>query len=425
MNKFFNPAVIAIIGASEDENKVGGILVKKLIKYAGKIVLVNPNHDFIQEFKVYKKITDFPGNIDLAIIAVPSEHVYLVLEECAKKKIKNIIIISSGFSEIGKIDEEKKLIALCKKNEMRILGPNCFGICNPCINLDMTFSASMPEKGDIAFVSQSGALWSFISDFSIGKFGFSGFVSLGNMADLEFPDFIEYFSKDEKTKSIVLYIEKLKDGRRFIEACRKCKKKIFAVKAGSSEEGSKAAVSHTGSLATDFAVYAGAFKQAGVELCSSLEEAFSKAAEKELLDKKELQKLKEYGKRAFIITNAGGAGVLASDYLSNAGFEISNSNDLKNPWDILGTADSSDYAAAFEKIAKRDFFDFIIVIATPQSMTDFDEIADKIIKFNRASGKKVIGLFLGGQVVESATEMLQKNEILCFNTLEEFRRSLG
>ncbi len=424
MKRFFNPAAVAIIGASENENKVGGILVKKLIKYGGKIVLVNPNHDFIHELKAYKKITDFEAKVDLAIIAVPSEHIYSVLEDCAKKKIKNIIIISAGFSEIGKSDEEKKLIELAKKNGMQILGPNCFGICNPYKKLDTTFSATSPEKGNIAFVSQSGALWSFVSDFSIGKFGFSGFASLGNEAGLEFSDFIEYFSKDEKTKSIVLYIEKLKDGKRFIESCKKCKKKIFAVKAGSSEEGSEAAVSHTGSLATDFAIYAGAFKQACVELCISLEEAFSRASNKTLLDKKNLQKLEGYGKKAFIITNAGGAGVLAADYLSNAGFEIIKHENMKNPLDILGTAKSEDYYSALESI-KDSNFDFLVAIATPQSMTDFDKISEEIVAFSKKTEKKVIGLFLGGESVRDVTEILRKNGILCFNTLEEFRRSLS
>jgi acetyltransferase len=425
MKKFFNPATIAIIGASEDENKVGGILVKKLSKYEGNIVLVNPNHDFIEKIKVYKKITDFLGEIDLAIIAVPAPFVFSVLEDCAKKKIKEVIIISTGFSEAGNISEEKKLIELAKKSGMHILGPNCFGICNPYIKLDATFAASIPEKGNIAFVSQSGALWSFIADYSIGKFGFSGFASLGNMVDLEFSDFIEYFSQDEKTKSIVFYIEKLKNGRKFIDACKKCKKKIFAVKAGSSAEGIKAAVSHTGSLATDYAVYAGAFKQAGVELCSSLEDAFSKAIGREIVDEKEVQKLKTDGKRAFIITNAGGAGVLTADYLSSANFEIIENSSLKNPWDIIGTAVSSDYASAFKSISKLDSFDFVVVIVTPQSMTDFENIAQEIIKFNKAAGKKIIGLFLGGNIVKGAMELLRKNGILCFNNLKEFRRSLS
>ena len=424
MKNFFEPETVAIIGASDNENKVGGILVKKVSASGRQVVLVNPKHDFIRGIKVYNKITDFKGNIDLAIIAVPAPIVFSVLEECAEKGIKDIIIISAGFSESENLEEEKKIAEFAEKKNIRILGPNCFGICNPYMKLDLTFSASMPEKGNIAFVSQSGALWSFISDFSIEKFGFSGFASLGNMADLEFSDFIDYFSKDRRTDAIIIYIEKLKDGKRFIEMCKKCKKRIFAVKAGSSKEGSKAAISHTGSLATDFAVYKGALKQAGVFLCDSLEEAFSKATGKELIEKKSTQKLGKHGKKVFIITNAGGAGILAADYLFDSGFEVTQVSDFKNPLDLIGTALSSDYASAFEKIVDKKFYDFIVVIVAPQSMTDSDKIAEEIAAFSKKAGKKVIALFAGGKSVFKATEILRENKISCFNTLDEFRVAL-
>lgn len=246
------------------------------------------------------------------------------------------------------------------------------------------------------------------------------------MVDLEFSDFIEYFSKDEKTKSIVLYIEKLKNGKRFIDVCKKCKKKIFAVKAGSSKEGATAAVSHTGSLATDFAIYRGAFKQAGIKLCNSLEEAFEKASGKILIENKnKTLKIKNYGKKVFVITNAGGAGALASDCLSNTGFDVVQIPDFKNPLDIFGTARSEDYTLVFEKIENEDFYDFIVAITTSQSMTDSDRIAEKIVEFSKTTNKKIIALFLGNKTVKKALEILQENNIPCINTLEEFRRNLN
>ncbi len=423
MKRFFNPNKIAIIGASNNLNKVGGILVKKAKEYGGEIIPVNNADENVQGLRAYKKISDYAGKVDLGIIAVPSKFISEVLKDCANAGIKKVIIITAGFSEIGNGKEELEMLESAKKAGMKVIGPNCFGICNPYSNLDVTFSATTPEKGEIAFISQSGALWSFISDYSIGKFGFSGFVSLGNMGDLEFSDFIEYFAKDEKTKSIVCYIEKLKDGKRFINAARKCKKKIYAVKAGSSAEGSKAAVSHTGSLATDYAIYKGALKQAGVILCESLEEAFEKASGKTLVEKRiNPDKLNELGNRVMILTNAGGAGALASDYLSNKGYKLSKIRDLKNPWDILGTARSEDYKAALEQLDPNDY-DFIVAIVTPQSMTDIEEIADVFTEFSKA-GRKIVSLILGEKVALDSVKLLRRRGFLAYNTLEEFRMCL-
>ncbi|MDP1728995.1 MAG: CoA-binding protein, partial [archaeon] len=358
IKKFFNPRTIAVIGASDHSEKVGGILSQKIRDSKATLVPINPNHEQIFGVKCYKNVLDYKGTIDLAIIAVPSLFVVGALNECATKKIKDVIIISAGFSEIGNVRGEQELRDVAKKNDINFIGPNCFGIFNPYKNLDATFSASTPVKGDIAFISQSGALWSYIADFSLEKnIGFSGFVSLGNMGDLEFSDFIEYFSKDSKTKSIILYIEKLKDGKKFISACRKCKKPIYVIKAGSSEEGSKAAFSHTASLASDYEIYKGAFSQAGVILCDSLIGAVEKIKKKEFVVRR--KDSFRIGKKVFIITNAGGAGALLADYLSKKGFEI-----VRGPLDILGTATGSDYFNALEKIKNETFYESIIVVLT-------------------------------------------------------------
>ncbi len=419
LHNFFNPRSIAIIGASEHKEKVGYALLKNLADFSGKVIPINPKHSHSELFgyKTYSSVLDYNGQIDLAIIAIPAEFVAGAIEECGKKKIRSVIIVSAGFAEIGKIKEEKELVDISDRYDMDILGPNCFGVCNPYANLDLTFSNTRAGKGHVAFVSQSGALWSYVSDFAFGKFGFSKFASLGNIAELDFFEFINFLSKDKETQAIVLYIEKIKDGRRFIEAAKSCKKPIFAVKAGKSKEGEKAAISHTGSLATDYEIYKGAFKQAGVVLCESLLEAFSKATgrkfsfkvEKIIFDKKH---------PVSIITNAGGAGALAADYLSEAGFKI---NQIK---DILGDALAEDYKNELEKHANAKN---LLVLLTPQFMTEIEGTSQAIIDFKNKTNAKlnIVACFLGDKSVKQACTTLKNNKTHCFNTLEEFRGALN
>lgn len=424
LNSFFNPNSIAIIGASEDEKKVGGILVEKLKNFKGEIILINPKHDFIRGVKCFSSVLKYPKKIDLAIIAIPSEFVKNVLIECGKKEIKNVIIISSGFSEIGEKNKEEELIEISEKYKINLLGPNCFGIVNSFLNLDCTFANSFPKKGDTAFISQSGALWSYLSEL---KKGFSGFVSLGNMSDLDFSDWIKYFDDDKNTKKIVLYIEKIKDGEKFIKTCKNSKKKIFAIKSGKTEKSLQATLSHTGSLATDYEIYRGALKQANVTLKNSLKEIFS-IKEKSI---------KLINKKIILITNAGGVGALLSDYFSE-------NKIIGKPIDILGTAKAEDYKKELEKHKK--FNGTIIVIFTPQTMSEPEKTAEVISKFSRknkknffyeilknslgfptssqqkykllnsvGNKKKIIAYFLGDKSVKKATEILRKNKIKCVN----------
>jgi acetyltransferase len=425
LKKFLNPKSIAIIGASDHEEKVGGILLKKAITSKVRIIPVNPKHEKLLGIKCYKNVLDYKGKIDLAVIAIPSLFVLGALNECGRKEIKNVMLISAGFSEIGNIKGEEELVKTAKEYGMRILGPNCFGVCNPGKNFDTTFSATMPNKGDIAFISQSGALWSYISDFTAGiaddkTIGFSGFVSLGNLADLEFNDFLEYYSKDKSTKSIILYIEKLKNGGDFIKNCGQCikkGKKIYAVMAGSSLAGKEAAFSHTASLASDYRIYKGAFKQAGIILCDSLIEALEKISGKELMEKK--TETIKFGKKVFILTNAGGAGALLADYLSQKGFEISG-----KPLDLLGTATGSDYFNALEKLKSDVSYDSLAIILTPQSMSETKKTAEVIAEFKNQTGKSIAALFLGKKSMAEANKIFEDNKVSYFNTLDEARRSL-
>lgn len=410
LENFFNPKTIAIIGASDHPGKVGGILMEKASKSQCKLVPVNKSHDFLFGQKCYKSILDYKEKIDLAVIAIPGMFVAPVLEECGKKGIKSVIIISAGFSEIGNLEAENKLKEIIKKYEIRVLGPNCFGVYSPIV--DLTFAKNTPKKGKIAFISQSGALWSYLADLELG---FSGFVGLGNMADLEFSDFIEHFLKDKETQAIILYIEKVKDGKRFLEVCKRAKKenkKIFAIKAGISKEGEKAAFSHTASIASDYLVYRGAFKQAGVELCKSLEEAIEKAKKQEIFHKeKNLEVLKEIrNKKVGIITNAGGAGALFSDYISEA------CKIIGQPQDILGTALAEDYLKALKAMEKTQVED-IVVLLTSQSMTPIKETAEAILDFKSNTKKKLFAFFLGEKSMQEANKIFEKNKIPYFNRL--------
>jgi len=410
MKNFLCPETIAIIGASEEPKKVGNVLIKKLFTFKGKVIPINPFHETIFGKKCYASVKDPSERIDLAIIATPAATVPEILEECSEKGIKSIIIISAGFSEQGNFELEKEIKEIAKKTGIRLLGPNCFGIANPYLDLDATFSNSSAKKGDTAFISQSGALWSFISDVSASsKIGFSGFVSLGNMTDLNFNDFIEFFEKDKETKKIILYMERIENGKNFIELCKKCKKPIIVIKAGSSEQGSKAAMSHTGSLATDFKIYQGAFKQAGINQVKSIEDSLNMLLQTS-------REINLEGKNTIILTNAGGAGALLSDYCEEKKLKLINlSKNKKNPLDILGTADSIDYEKAIKEINKKEKYDLLMIILTPQKMSEPDKTAEAIIK--NCDKKKTIVYFLGENSIEKAKKELEKNGFLCFNQI--------
>jgi len=415
LTKFFSPKSIAIIGASEKEEKVGGILLERAMKTSAEVIAVNPTHDEILGKKCYKSVLDYKKEIDLAVIAIPAQFVPASLEECGKKGIKNVILVSASFSETGNTAGVKEIQDIANKHKIRFLGSNCFGVCNPSESLDLTFAAITPKKGKVAFISQSGALWSYISDV-LSEVGFSKFVSLGNMENLDFNDFIEYFTEDPETDAIILYIEKLKDGKKFMEICEKAvkkKKKIYAVKGGSSSIGAKAEISHTASLASDYAVYSGAIKQSRIVLCENILDAFEKASNKKIDFKKKSIKL---GKKAFILTNAGGAGVILSDYLSKKGAEI-----IEKPLDILGTALAEDYKKNFEEIRNKNFNDLFVVV-TPQSMSDIEKIAESVTYFKKELTKEkrnVIAVFLGRTTMEKANKIFEKNKIDFVNIIEE------
>jgi acyl-CoA synthetase (NDP forming) len=393
LDSFFSPKSIAVVGASNTPGKVGHILMEKLSKFKGDVVPINPKDSKVNDIKAYPSLLDCKKKIDLVVIAIPKRFVSEVMLQVVEKKIKNVILITAGFAEVGDVAAEEEIVKIARDNGINLLGPNCFGLINAKEKIDLTFSKETVKHGDTVFISQSGALGSYVLDLDIGL---RGFISVGNMSDLNFPDFIEFFSKDRATKKIVLYIEALKDGRRFIDACKKSKKEIVVVKSGKTKAGVKATMSHTGSLATDFEVYKGAFKQAGVKYMISLAEAFG-------FEKQDYSKFLK-GKNIAVITNAGGAGALVTDELERDGFVV------HGPKDILGTATPNDYKRALHKI--KNPYSNIIVIFTPQTMSDATQTA-KIIAQSRWKDK-IVALFLGDESVREAKKILKDNKILCF-----------
>ncbi|MFA5259534.1 MAG: CoA-binding protein [Candidatus Pacearchaeota archaeon] len=426
IKEVFESKSFAVVGASKEEHKVGHIIFKNLISNGINAIPINNNAKEILGKKCYKSLLEAP-KVDCVIIAIPAEFVPQILKDMAKKALNNAIIISAGFLEAGNkiLNEEIKKIAL--NNKINIMGPNSLGFMNPHNKVNATFSDIMPKAGDIAFISQSGAIGAAIFDKEINL---SGFISIGNSLLVDFSYWIDYFSHDKNTKVITLYIESIGEnrGKKFIESCKKCTKPIIALKAGKSSLGNRAASSHTAALASEEGVYEGIFKQAGIIEVDSIRELFDVA--------NLYSKIKLSRKSACIVTNAGGPGVLCSDYLNKYSINIPelpkklsdklskmlpNGWSKNNPVDILGDAKADLYLKTFKILEKENFFDFFIVLLTPQYMTEPDKTADAILKINK---KPVIACFMGGKKVKPAIDKL-KNKIPVFDELKDMAQGIG
>ncbi|MHA1379344.1 MAG: acetate--CoA ligase alpha subunit [Candidatus Helarchaeota archaeon] len=440
MEKFFNPKSVAIIGASANPEKVGYAVLNNIIKggFNGKIYPINPKATEILGVKAYTSVKNVPNSIDLAVIIVPARFVPQVMEECGEKNITAVIVISAGFKEIGHEGAilEKKLVEICKKYGIRMLGPNVLGLTSYSSNtlLNATFAPSAPIKGTIAFVSQSGAMLTSILDWSLQEgIGFSKFVSLGNKADLTSVDFIEALSKDPQTKVILLYLENIVEGERFLEIAEKSKKPIVILKSGTSTAGAKAASSHTGALAGADIAYEMAFKQSGVIRAMDMQSLFDYAI---ALSTQPIPN----GKGVAIVTNAGGPGIICTDAVEKndlriASFLNDTVNKLRtglpaaaavlNPVDVLGDADSQRYDFALKTCLEDENVNMAIVLMSPQAMTEFEETAKKIIDISpNFKEKPIVTAFMGGKSVEKGAEILTKANIPCFDFPERGVRAL-
>ena len=423
---FFDAKTYAVIGASRDENKVGYAVFKNLLHSGKKVFAVNPRAKEILGHRSYADILEIPYEVDCIIVAIPAKLVPLVLRQAEKRKVKAAVILSAGFSEIGNMDLEERIVRIANEAKIKLLGPNAYGFIDSMQKLNTTYFKGIPKPGSIAFISQSGAIGSAILD-KIEKF--SGFVSIGDSAQLDFSDFIEYYSNDKNTKVITLYIESLKEdkGRRFIDICRKCKKPIIALKAGNSKDGQRAAKSHTAALASEQGVYVGVLKQAGVIQVDSVRQLFSVA--------KVLEKYSNLGNKVAIVTNAGGLGVLTTDACEKNNIKISKlSKSLieklnkilplnwshNNPVDLVGDALAGDYEKTIS-ILEKESVDFFFVLLTPQRMTESLETARTLLKMK----KPVIACFLGGKQVKEAKEFMDKFGILNFDDVGEMCEAVG
>jgi acetyltransferase len=424
----FHPRSVAVIGASEREGSVGRTLLWNLIRspFGGTVFPVNPQRHSILGIKSYPDIAHVPEVVDLVVIATPAATVPQVIRECVAAGVKGAIIVSAGFKEIGEVGAalEQEILTEARRGGMRIIGPNCLGLMNPLVGLNATFAGAIARAGNVAFISQSGALCTSILDWSLGEnVGFSAFVSIGSMLDVGWGDLIEYLGDDPHTQSIVLYMESIGDAHAFLSAAREVAmdKPIIVLKVGHTEAAAKAAASHTGALTGSDEVLNAAFRRCGVLRVHTISDLFDMA---EILAKQPRPK----GNRLSIVTNAGGPGAIATDALISGGGALSELAhetlaeldrilpaqwSHHNPIDILGDASCDRYAQTLEVVSDDPNSDGLLVILTPQAMTDPTQTAEKLKAYSQL-GKPILSSWMGGNEVATGTQILNQANIPTF-----------
>ena len=409
LEALFAPRSVAVIGATERPGSVGSAVGKNLEAFTGRVFPINPKHATIAGRAAFPNIAAVPEPVDLAVIVTPAPTVPGLLRECAAAGVPAAIIISAGFRETGPAGAalERECLEVARRNRLRLLGPNCLGLMVPKSGLNATFAASLAAPGSVAFLSQSGALCTAVLDWSFREnVGFSAFVSVGSMLDVGWGDLITHFGDDPRTRSIVCYMESVGDARSFLSAAREValNKPVIVLKVGRTEAASKAAASHTGALTGSDAVLDAAFRRAGVLRVNSISELFNLA---ELLAKQPRPR----GPRLAIVTNAGGPGALATDALVAGGGQLAALSEATlaelnsflpphwshgNPVDVLGDADVPRYARAIELAAREPQTDGVLVILTPQAMTDAQGTAEAMGALKLPPGKPVLASWMGG-----------------------------
>ena len=425
LRAMFAPNSVALIGASEKPGSVGRALLENLQSFRGRVFPINPSHATVLGQKAFRKIEDAPQEVDLAVIATPAATVPGIVGECAAAGVKGAVIISAGFKECGPAGAELEKQILKQRGKMRIIGPNCVGVMLPHIGLNATFAKPLALPGNIGFISQSGALCTAILDWSRSiQLGFSAFVSIGSMADVDWGDLIDHLGDDPHTRSILLYMESVGDARSFLSAAREVAltKPIIAIKVGRTGAAAKAAASHTGALTGSDDVLDAAFRRVGVLRVDTIEELFGLA---ELLGKQP----RPAGPRLAIVTNGGGPGVLATDALIECGGKLAELSGKTfgelnkllpphwsrgNPVDILGDASPETYAKAVEIVARDENNDGLLVVLSPQAVTQPTETAERLRAFAKLKVKPVLASWLGGVGVRPGAEILDRAGIPTF-----------
>ncbi|MDR0746618.1 MAG: acetate--CoA ligase family protein [Helicobacteraceae bacterium] len=417
-SNFFDNRRVAVIGASSDPSKVGYAIAKNALNFKGEAYFVNARGGELFGKKLYKSVPELPNDVDAAVISIPGKFILQTLEELVDKNVKNVMVISAGFKEVGDLEGEQKLIDLVNKHNLNMIGPNCLGYYKGEDSLNLTFGSNNVLDGDIAVVSQSGAVLAALMDKAFQyKIGFSHIVSVGNMADLDFGDLIGMLESDPKCKAISLYVEGMSNGKTFLEAARRCKKPIYVFKTGRSNESKAAAFSHTGNLSGNYEMFKGLLESAGCIMLDNIEALIFRPA---------LAK----AKNILIITNAGGPASILTDYIVDHGkslYKLTDENirvldaalpfnwPKANPVDIIGDAMSDRYEKTLEITQEFDGVDLIYVVVTPQFMTDGDKIAELLL---RKWKKPVIPVMLGGSDLQKGFDLLKNNGVLSFDTLK-------
>ena len=440
IKNFFKPSGVALIGASSDPGKLSHGILKNLLSYGfqGGVYPVNPKNDSILDLPCYPSIANVPDPVDLAVIILPAPYIAQVIDDCGKRGIRSVIVISGGFKEVGSegLQRELELLSIAEKWGIRIIGPNCVGTVDLHSGLNTSFIKGLPPKGGIAFISQSGAVCGGAVDYLLDKgMGFSHFISLGNQSDVSETDMIAYLAQDPAVKVIAIYAESIKNGARFIETVKQTtpNKPVLILKAGRSVSGAKAVSSHTGSLAGSNDAYQAAFQQSGAIVAHSMEELFVLAS---VFSTQPLPA----GNRVAIVTNAGGPAALASDVLDQYNLSLATlqkdtiarlravmnpAAQVENPVDMLGGATPAEYQLAMELILADDNVDAVIPVLVPQALVNSAAVAQAWVDTVKSSGKPVASCIMGEASVQKAFEILRANAIPSFVFPEDCARGLG
>jgi acetyltransferase len=442
LDGIFRPRSIAVVGASRRRDAIGRVLLENLLRggFEGPVYPVNPRAEYVQSIRCHKSLREIPGPVDLAVVVVPKEEVRAVMEDCARKKVKGVVLITAGFRETGAggAASEREILALARRHGIRMVGPNCMGIINTEAEhrVNATFAASRPTPGHVGFMTQSGALGEAILGFAEElRLGISMFASMGNKADVSGNDLLEYWENDERTRVILMYLESFGNPRKFTAIAKRLsrKKPLVAVKAGSTLQGARAVASHTGALAgMDFAADA-LFGQCGVVRVASIEEMFDLAL---CLVHQPLPK----GRRVAILTNAGGPGVLATDAVVSLGLELAPLSErtkrrlrrvlppeasVQNPVDMIASANPFRYRRCLEALLTDPGIDSLLAIFTPPIMINAVEVARAIVEVTKGRPKTVLACFMGVAQGAEAVRILRAGGVPVYSFPESAARVLA
>ena len=432
------PKSIAVVGVSSDKSKIGRVIYDNALNggYQGKIYPVNPKYDNIDGEKCYPTVNDIGDAIDMVCISLPYQLVEGIVDDCILKKVKSVIIISSGFKETGKQGKEleERIAQKLKDAGIRLIGPNTLGIINNEINLNLSFARKNPGAGTTAFISQSGAFCTAILDMALrDNIGFSKVISIGNKADINENELIEYLQRDKSTDSIAIYLEEFSDGKDFVEIAQRSEKPMIIIAPGSSQQGKAAISSHTGSLASSYDTTVAAIKKGNLIKVESSEEMFDAI---KVLSMKKMPK----GRGIAIVTNGGGPGIMATDCVEKFGLELAQIGDktkeklskflpiqsnINNPVDILGDALLDRYEYSIKTLLDDISVNTIVVILTPQLVTDIVGVAKVIVDIQKQTSKPIFSCFLGGSDVEDGNKILRAYGMYVSNNIEDTVRLIS